>query len=112
MRGGWGNVFYDSFEQIEAGRWYCVEVMIKANTSPEKADGEQALWIDGELKAHFRKIRWRTSAELKLNTVWLQYYVTEENMRRNRDYWMDKRKMEIWFDDIVVATHYIGPISR
>jgi hypothetical protein len=112
MRGGWGNIFYDSYEQIEPGRWHCVEVMIKANSSPEKADGEQALWIDGELKGHFRNFWWRTSKELKLNTIWLSYYVTEENMLRNRDFLKDERTMEIWFDDIIVATRYIGPISH
>jgi hypothetical protein len=112
MSGGWGNFFHDSFEQIEPGRWYCVEVMIKANSSPEKADGELALWIDGELKEHFRNFWWRTSNELKLNTIWLLYYVTESGMLRNKDYEMDKRTMEIWFDDIVIATKYIGPISR
>lgn len=110
MRGGWGNYFYESYDQVLPDRWYCVEVMIKANSSPEKLDGEQAFWIDGVLKGHFRRFRWRTSNALKLNTIWLSYYVTQRNMLRNRDYQMDQRKMEIWFDDIVVATQYIGPI--
>jgi hypothetical protein len=112
MRGGWGNYLYDSYDPIEPGRWYCVEVMVKANSSPEKSDGIQAFWIDGELRGHFKDFNWRTTKDLKLNTIWLLYYVTERNMMRNRDYWKDERVMEIWFDDVVLATHYIGPIVR
>ena len=104
MQGGWGNYFYDSFDPIEPGRWYCVEVMIKANSSPELSDGIQAFWIDGQLKGHFTDFNWRTTSDLKINTIWLLYYVTERNMQRNRDYWRDERVMEIWFDDIVLAT--------
>jgi hypothetical protein len=111
MRGGWGNTFYDSYDPIVTGQWICVEVMIKANSSPEMDDGAQAFWIDGKLQGHFRNFRWRTSNDLKLNTIWLLYYVTERHMQRNRDYLMDERVMEIWFDDIVIATSYIGPIS-
>jgi hypothetical protein len=111
MTGGWGNRAYESFEQINPDQWNCVEVMIKANSAPDKKDGEQAFWIDGELKGHFTNIWWRTSDDLKLNTVWLSYYVTERNMLRNRDHLIDERIMEIWFDDIVVATNYIGPTS-
>lgn len=112
MLGGWGNKFYTSDDPIEPGKWYCIEVMIKTNSSPTLDDGELALWVDGALKGHFRNFLWRTSNELKLNTISLSYYVTERAMRRNRDFRRDERVMEIWFDDIVIATSYIGPISE
>ncbi len=53
------NAFYGNRfgpqEPVEArrGEWQCVEFMIKLNSAPDKRDGEQAFWIDGELKAHW-----------------------------------------------------------
>ena len=50
--------------QVDRVKWICVEVMLKANSSPEKADGEQALWIDGKPVGHWKNIRWRKSNDL------------------------------------------------
>ena len=83
------------------GRWYCVEFMAKCNT-PGKPDGEAALWIDGKQLAHHKDINWRSSAKLKLNGLWLMLYVTRFSAKR-------KKVNTVWFDDVVVATDYIGP---
>ncbi len=116
MKGGrdgkyWGN-FFDPAEPaaIEPGRWYCVEAMIQANSTPEAADGEQAFWIDGKAAGTFKGIRWRSHDAVKLNTFWLLYYITEQAARQNSDRATD-RVDEVWFDDIVLATAYIGPVS-
>ena len=86
-------------------RWTCVEFMIRCNTVG-KPDGEQAFWIDGEPAGRWTGYRWRTDEKLKINGVWLLYYMTDGATRRNRG----KRNDEhIFFDDIVVATEYIGP---
>ncbi|HOW73465.1 MAG TPA: hypothetical protein PKY77_22930 [Phycisphaerae bacterium] len=84
---------------IDRGRWYCMEMMVKAN-HPEQADGEQVFWIDGKLKGRYTDIRWRTTEKLKINGLWLLLYI-HNNKQVNR----------VWFDDIVVATEYIGPIN-
>jgi hypothetical protein len=107
----WGN-FFDPPEQeaIQPGRWYCIEAMLKANSTPETADGEQTFWVDGRRVGEFKGIRWRTSDQLKVNTFWLLYYVTEQSARHNNDTYPD-RVYEIWFDDIVLATEYIGPVQ-
>ena len=67
MKGGndgkyWGN-FFDppQPEPIQPGRWYCIEAMLKANSTPEAADGEQAFWVDGKKIGEFKGIRWRTA---------------------------------------------------
>jgi hypothetical protein len=107
----WGNFFdAESPDPIPPGRWTTVEAMLKANSSPEAADGEQAFWVDGKPVGHFKGIRWRTSDELKVNTFWLLYYVTEQAARHNQDTASD-RVSELWFDDIVLATEYIGPVQ-
>jgi len=110
MKTKWGSVYNGKQEPIIPGRWYCVEVMLKANSSPDKADGEQAFWIDGELYGRFTGFRWRTTNELKINSFWLLYYNTDQPARHNKDPRPESRVMEVWFDDIVIATEYIGPI--
>jgi hypothetical protein len=111
MKTKWGTTFNGKQEPIVPGRWYCVEVMLEANSSADKADGEQAFWVDGELYGRFRGFRWRTTKDLKINTFWLLYYNTGQPARHNRDPHPESRVMEVWFDDIVVATEYIGPIQ-
>ena len=105
----WGN-FFDppQPEPIQPGRWYCVEAMLKANSTPEASDGEQAFWVDGQKVGEFKGFRWRTADALKVNTFWLLYYITDQAARHNNDTATD-RVYEVWFDDIVLATEYIGP---
>ena len=132
----WGNSLQPVVDAaVPRAKWQCVEVMVKLNSAPEARDGEAALWVDGELKGHFAKgvrrgdwtgmgfrlvdgggepfegFRWRTSADLKLNFLWLLHYVTEGSYRQNRVDDADPVN-RVWFDDVVVATRYIGPIKR
>ena len=98
----WGQGFAEkAYAVAERGRWHCVEFMTKCNT-PGEDDGELALWIDGRELAHHRGINWRTSEKLKLNAFWLMLYVTEHSAKTNK-------VNTVWFDDVVVATQYIGP---
>jgi hypothetical protein len=83
--------------------------MLKANSAPAAADGEQAFWVDGKLLGHFQGIRWRSSDKLKLNSVWLLDYVSESVVTQSNEKYPG-RVYEVWFDDIVVATEYIGPV--
>ncbi|MFN3484510.1 MAG: hypothetical protein ACK44W_03385, partial [Planctomycetota bacterium] len=58
----------------------------------------------------FRGIRWRSTDLLKLNSFWLQYDVDERTPAHNRDPEPASRVYEVWFDDVVLATEYIGPV--
>jgi hypothetical protein len=107
------------------------------NTAPEKADGELALWLDGKPTLHigpgtrrgqwtglgfdvlppgdskretFEGFRWRTTPDLKVNYFWLMHYVTDLPARQNRVA-NPRRENAVWFDDIVIATTYIGPVA-
>ncbi len=111
MKTKWGTVFNGEQEPIVPGRWYCVEAMVKANSAPDKADGEQAFWVDGRLFGRFGGFRWRTTDKLKINSFWLLYYNTDQPARHNKDPHPEQRVMEVWFDDIVIATEYIGPVQ-
>jgi len=109
MKGRWGNKF-DSKPPAEVvrGKWTCVELMVKLNSGPAKRDGECAFWVDGSLSLHLKEIYWRTSTELKLNTIFPHQYIN-----RNGGNWRANQKPRVqWRDDIVVAKRYIGPMAK
>jgi hypothetical protein len=58
----------------------------------------------------FEGFRWRKSNDLKLNFFWLLHYVTENAYRQNNVSNPPKNNSVV-FDNIVVATQYIGPIK-
>jgi hypothetical protein len=129
----WGNDFInDPPLTVGRDRWICVELMMKMNDPVAESNGEQAIWIDGkpwrkdgQLISHlgvgfprgrwvwdsflpdpngtpFEGFRWRSSEELNLNYLWLLLYITDAPAAH---------VSKVWFDDIVVARQYIGPIS-
>lgn len=113
----WGNSFFppgpgkgkaasESRVIPKLNEWQCWEFMVEANSAPEKADGRQAMWVDGKKIAEFTGIRWRTLPEVKINCLWLQHY-GYDGSDPTREYWKDQQT--VWFDDVVAATSYIGP---
>lgn len=99
----WGNAFRpDDLPNIVKGTWICCEFMLKHNT-PGKHDGEQAFWIDGKMLGHWKGISWRTSPTVWANALTLEAYVT------NR--WTKNPINIVYFDNLVVAREYIGPVS-
>ncbi|MFO7900158.1 MAG: hypothetical protein R6V58_14005, partial [Planctomycetota bacterium] len=131
----WGTTFLagGSKPKVERGKWICVEVMVKVNDPVEKSNGEQGFWIDGKLwrrggqvVSHFgpgfpkgrwtggwwrpdgdsRKtfggFQWRSVDALKVNCVWAYLYITKAP---------EGHVSRVWFDNIVVANKYIGPME-
>lgn len=130
----WGNGLRAETPPVAAaGRWQCVELMLRCNSAPDKRDGALALWTDGVLRAEFKpgegrgpwtglgfQLRktggepfegflWRTDTGVKINTLWLLHYVTPEALRRNGQA-ADARN-RVLFDEIVVSRRYVGPLS-
>ncbi len=81
------------------GKWICQELMVDAGT-PGGRDGRVAFWADGELKADFVNLRFRTDPELLLGRIDLGCYESRDNGVH-----------KVRFDDVVVATAYIGPMT-
>jgi hypothetical protein len=50
----------------------------------------------------FEGFRWRTTRELNLNYVWVYLYITQGP---------PGHVSRVWYDDIVIATDYIGPVQ-
>jgi hypothetical protein len=107
----WGNYFRPEKPAIAPrDEWIAVEIMLQLNSSPEKSDGEIALWINGEPLtrfapgtpyglwegASFRNIpghddavpfegfRWRQDMDVKVNVLRLQHYVSDTAFGRSR----------------------------
>jgi hypothetical protein len=117
----WGNdVISEPGLLTPVERWACIEVMVKLN-GVGSFDGEFALWMDGEKIAHlgpgfpnglwsgngfredplgspFEGFAWRSVPELQVSWIWLNHYAPESNS-------------PVFWDDVVVATEYIGPLS-
>jgi hypothetical protein len=88
-----GKWVYDKFTPGQGGssvRWNDAKGGPEYGTTP--ADGEP-----------FEGFRWRTAKELDLNFVWAYLYITQAP---------PGHVSEVWFDQIVVATDYIGPIAE
>ena len=58
--------------------------------------------------AHADQENWRrTDPETKIHALWLQHY-GYDGSDPTRRYWGERQC--VWFDDVVVATEYIGPM--
>ena len=129
----YGNSFTpDGQPPVERDKWICVEAMVKANTVG-KSDGEMAFWIDGKKTGDYRAgepigtwsrniyvtsgpnnkkpapfsgFDFRTDPELKINEIGLLWYVSEEYAAKGT-----ATRNSVYFDDVVVATSYIGPMA-
>jgi hypothetical protein len=88
-RGKWT---YDKFLPGQGGegvRW-----------SDERGGPERLTFADGG--EPFGGFQWRSDDDLKLNFLWLLCYITKSP---------PGKVSKIWFDDIVVAQQYIGPLQ-
>ena len=100
--GNFGSTFVARPEVVPAlGRWYAYEVMVKANT-PGLRDGRIALWLDGALIADFPNLRLRDTTDLKIDRVGI-------NLHANGGIKATSKK---WYDNVVVAKSYIGPLAN
>ena len=80
-------------------QWACYELMVKANTVGQ-LDGRIAFWVDGKLAADFGNMHFRDIASLTIDRINLMFHAgANPNGITHK-----------WYDDLVVATSYIGPV--
>jgi hypothetical protein len=82
----------------QRNRWYCYELMVKANT-PGVNNGRVKCWINGNVVCDFPDINMRSISTLKLDEAVVLLGATQS-----------KRVNKKWYDNIVIATKYIGPM--
>lgn len=121
----YGNEFVNpnADPKIITTEWNCIEVMLKLNNPVSGSSGEAKLWINGKLIEHygagfpsgswneltftqgagqaFDGFQWRSSAAVLFNSIWIKNYTFNGT---------DTQPNNIWYDHIVVAKKYIGPI--
>jgi hypothetical protein len=86
--------------RLQKNRWYAIEQFAKMNT-PGKADGVLRIWVEGELAFSKEDVRFRDTAALKIESVWLNvYHGGVEKADRN---------LTLYIDNLVIARRYIGP---
>ncbi|AIE85832.1 hypothetical protein [Fimbriimonas ginsengisoli] len=101
LKGNFGPNFLPRLDIApKLGEWQCYELMMKANT-PGRRDGRIACWLDGKLVADFPNLRLRDVDTLKINHASLDLHIGDNSIRSNRK----------WYDDVVIATSYIGPMG-
>ena len=127
----YGNLFHPPDQQpFEREEWICVEAYVKANT-PGKSDGEMAFWINGDKIGEwkpgtptgtwrgvrfvtageenldpkpFEGFEFRSDSTVKISEISLQWYVSKQRAEEgNAD------ENIVYFDDVVIASEYIGP---
>ncbi|MGE0406735.1 MAG: putative Ig domain-containing protein, partial [Candidatus Korobacteraceae bacterium] len=84
--------FYQQVPRIATvpGRWHEVVFLLKANT-PGASDGAQTVWIDGQKQIAIEGLRWRDTADVKLNQLAIPLYMPNASQTQH-----------VWFDDVVV----------
>jgi hypothetical protein len=104
----WGDVYpVQKKIPIKLGRWTCVERHMKLNTvQPLKADGVEELWVDGELSIRRGGLRFRNIPTLRINLFSLETYYHHPAAE-----WTREHPVKVYFDDVVVARSYVGPIA-
>lgn len=104
----WGNWFQPTPDQVpKRETWLCVEWRVRANDAG-KANGELDCWINGDKRGEFREINWRSTDDLKVNKVQLSLWLEPAGYERAGG----GTTRTVWYDDVVVATQYIGPKSN
>lgn len=81
-------------------KWYCYEQMVKLNTIGQN-DGEVKVWVDGILRADWTNLVIHQVDPLKIDSVSLDLHSIGSD-RLNKK----------WYDNVVIATSYIGPMVR
>lgn len=88
---------------LHKNRWYCVEQHVRLN-QVGSADGVLEAWIDGRLVLEKKGLRFRDTAELKIESLWMNVY---HGGTQPAD-----RDLSLFIDNVVIARQYIGPVGR
>jgi hypothetical protein len=84
----------------QRGRWYCYEMMVKANT-PGQHNGEMKWWVDGKVVADFPNLFLRSLSSIKIDTAKITLDANSPQAQ----------KLTKWTDNVVIAKQYIGPMA-
>jgi len=93
----------DRLGYLENNRWYCIEQFARMNT-PGKNDGVLRAWVDGRPAFEKTDLRMRDTAELKIESVWINLYLGGS--------WTAQSDHHLYIDEVAISRRYIGPLRR
>ncbi|MFH1587302.1 MAG: polysaccharide lyase, partial [Candidatus Diapherotrites archaeon] len=92
----------------EPGNWILLENYIKLNTVGE-SNGVLSSWIDGKKVLHIENMELRTS-DVHLNKIAFPGNIIYTNQPGSSGVpWFPPEEKQLWTDDFVISTNYIGP---
>jgi hypothetical protein len=78
---GRGATYTNRDQGFAKNRWYTVAFWVKLNTVGQK-NAEQRFWVDGQLRGEWNGISFRTTNDLKLNSIQLNLNATSSSTPR------------------------------
>jgi hypothetical protein len=113
-KGPWGENYKVQRQiPIKVGKWHCIERHMKLNSvnrnnpDPANADGIEELWIDGQLTICKKGVRFRRIPHLRITFFSLETYYHGLPIQYSRNH-----PIKVFFDNVVIAKKYIGPLSK
>lgn len=109
MTGTYGN--HLDWEESELGyldrqQWHALEAYAKMNSITNgrgNNDGVLRGWVNGKLAFEKTDLRFRDVERLKIEKIWFDIYVGGT--------WTAPQAMNVYFDNLVIARNYIGPLG-
>ena len=104
---GWGDVAYCKISffrsaKISAGKWYCIELMLK-NNIPRQKNGQLSAWLDGKLVGNVERVRFRDIEACKIRRFAVyNYFGGAEYMDTS------PKDQRIYIDNLVISRKPIG----
>jgi hypothetical protein len=86
---------------LTPGTWHCIELRVKLN-APGASDGAVDGWLDGTRAVSLVGLRLRDTEATRLQGVWFQTMFRPGGPAPKRD-------GDVTFDNLAVATGYLGP---
>ncbi len=108
--GGWGDFAYCKlsffqYAKISAGKWHCLELMLK-NNIPRQKNGQLTAWLDGKLAGDVKKLCFRDTKEGKIRRFAVYNYFGGGNA------WQTSPKdQRIYIDNLVISRKPIGCLA-
>ena len=105
--GGWGDIAFCKMSffrsaKISAGKWYCLELMLRNNT-PRQKNGQLSAWLDGKMVGNVEKLRFRDIEKVKIQRFAVVNYFGGGNA------WQTSPKdQRIYVDNLVISRKAIG----
>jgi len=111
-------------EQSDGEQAFWIDGKLAGRFAPGSVKGD---WIrdifrlDEKKGKPFEGFRWRTDPRVLINKIWLLLYVNPsegtaakngEYLAKHTDIKINTQTATVWFDDLVVAKKYIGPVQH